>query len=221
VRPSRRQGEFSKRLRNRALAAAEIQEILENPDARRYHALRVLLAGHRNTPRREALSLVPTLFWRGLAQLSADARVHPEVRRAADRNLLRRLPEMALAERVDLARIAGRGTLLVLRFDRDPRILAAVLDNRFTTEPDVVVVAAHAQSVPATLELIAGHPRWSLSLAVRSALLRNPRLPVSLALALLTRATREDLKGLKDSAAASPLLKACAERVLAQRLGAR
>lgn len=221
MRPARREGELSKRLRDRRLPAAEIEEILRNPDARRYHAVRVLLAGHPHTPRGEALSLVPTLFWRGLAQLSADAFVHPEVRRAADRNLLRRLPEMALAERVDLARTVGRGTLLVLRFDPDPRVLAAVLDNRFTTEPDVVGAAVHARSSPATLELIAGHPRWSLPLAVRSALLANPQLPASLALALLTRATREDLKGLKDSPTASRLVKACAERVLAQRFEAR
>jgi hypothetical protein len=215
----RPEGDFLRSLRDPSLDAADLQHLLRDPAARRYHAVRVALAAHPATPRREALSLVSTLFWRGLARLSADVRVHPEVRRAADRDLLRRLPEMALAERVDLARTVGRGTLLQLRFDPDPRVLAAVLDNRFLTEPDVVQAAAHSGSGEASLIVIAEHPRWVLRAAVRSTLLRNPKLPAPFALGLLSRASAQDLQGLALSPAVSPLLKACAERVLAQRLG--
>jgi hypothetical protein len=215
----RPEGDFLKSLREGSLETARLEEMLGDPSARRYHAVRVALAAHPRTPRREALSLVSTLFWRGLARLSADPKVHPEVRRAADRDLLRRLGDMALAERVDLARTVGRGTLLAMRFDPDPRVLAAVLDNPFTTEPDVVQAAAYAGADAASLEVIAGHPRWSLRQAVRSALLRNSRLPAPVALALLSRATAEDLEGLRVSPTVSPLLRACAERVLARRLG--
>jgi hypothetical protein len=126
---------------------------------------------------------------------------------------------MALAERVDLAKTAGRGTLLQLRFDPDPRVLAAVLDNRFLTEPDVVHAAAHAGAGEASLAVIAEHPRWVLRAAVRSTLLRNPRLPAPFALALLSRASSQDLEGLTLSPTVSRLLKACAERILARRLG--
>ena len=215
----RPESELLRSLRDSGIEASRLEQLVRDPAARRYHAVRVALAAHPATPRREALALVSTLFWRGLARLSADARVHPEVRRAADRDLLRRLPEMALAERVDLARTVGRGTLLQLRFDPDPRVLAAFLDNRFTTEPDVVQAAAHSGAGEASVGLIAEHPRWVLRASVRSALLRNPRLPAPLALGLLIRATAEDLEGLTLSPTASPLLKACAERVLAERLG--
>ncbi|MFN2387639.1 MAG: hypothetical protein ABR576_15390 [Thermoanaerobaculia bacterium] len=215
----RLEGDFLRSLRDPSLEASHLEQLLRDPAARRYHAVRVALAAHPTTPRREALALVSTLFWRGLARLSADARVHPEIRRAADRDLLRRLPEMALAERVDLAKTVGRGALLQLRFDPDPRVLAAVLDNRFLTEPDVVQAAAHTGAGEASLGVIAEHPRWVLRATVRSALLRNPRLPAPLALALLSRASADDLEGLTLSPTVSPLLKACAERVLAQRLG--
>ncbi|HTO89384.1 MAG TPA: hypothetical protein VMR54_17830 [Thermoanaerobaculia bacterium] len=211
------EGHFLRLLGRSDLPDADFQDILRDRGARRYHAVRLALAGHHRTPRSEALALVATLFWRDLAHLSADTRVHPEVRRAADRDLLRRIPEMALAERVDLARTVGRGTLVVLRFDTDARVVAALLDNRFATEPDVVQAAARA-ATQAVLEVIAGHPRWSLRSAVRSALLRNPALPLSLALALLSRATREDLEGLRGMPGAPALLRACAERVLADRL---
>jgi hypothetical protein len=215
----RPEGYYLKALRRAELAPEELDQILGDRAARKFHAVRRALAGHPRTPRREALSLVSTLFWRDLAHLSADSRVHPEVRRAADRDLLRRIPEMALAERVDLAKNVGRGTLVYLRMDRDPRVLSAVLDNRFATEPDVVQAAANADASPELLEVIAVHPRWSLRSAVRGALLRNSRLPGRLAVGFLTRASRDDLEGLLGKQGVPRFLRLCAQRVLAERAG--
>jgi hypothetical protein len=199
------------------LPAVELEEVLRNAEARRFHAVRLALAAHRGTPRGEALSLVETLFWRGLAHLSADARVHPEIRRAADVHLLRRLPEMALAERVDLARTVGRGVLLALRQDPEPRVLAALLDNRFATEPDVVQAAARAGAMPQALAVIAQHPRWSSRRAVRQALLGNPALPMSAAGALIAGATDRELANLVEHPGGSPVVRALAQRTLARR----
>jgi hypothetical protein len=212
VRP---EGQYLKDLRRADLSVEALEAILRDRGARKYHAVRLALAAHSRTPRRDALNLVSTLYWRDLAHLSADTRVHPEIRRAADRDLLRRLPELAVAERVDLARIVGRGTLTAMRADPDPRVISALLENRFATEPDIVHAAARGQAP--TLEVIANHPRWSVRSAVRSALLRNRRLPIPLALALITRASAEDLAGLRDSPGVPALLKACAERILARR----
>ena len=214
------EGHYLKILNQPGLSAELLQELLADRAARKYHTVRRALAGHPRTPRREALSLVGTLYWRDLSALSADARVHPEVRRAADRDLARRLPEMALAERVDVARTAGRGTLLVLRFDQDFRVFQAVLDNRLATETDLIQVAAKPETPASSLEALAAHSRWGLRPGIRSALLRNPRLPVAVALSLLSRATAADLAGVLESPAISPIVKACAERVLAQRQNA-
>ncbi len=213
----RTEGECLKLLRRANLREETLQEILGDRSARKHHAVRMALAAHPRTPRTDALALVATLFWRDLAHLSADARVHPAIRRSADQDLLRRLPEMAISEKVDLARSVGRGTLLRLRLDPDPRVLACVLENRFTLEADVIQAAVASSAAPEVLELIAGHPRWGPRPGVRSAVLRNPNLPVPLALALLTRASLEDLRGIRDSPRSSALLKACAERVLAER----
>ena len=211
------EGHYLKVLNRPDLSAELLQELLADRSARKYHTVRRALAGHPRTPRREALSLVGTLYWRDLAVLSSDARVHPEVRRAADRDLARRLPEMALAERVDVARTAGRGTLLLLRFDPEARVFQAVLDNRLVTETDLMQVAARPETPSSSLEAIAAHPRWGLRPALRSTLLRNRKLPIPVALSLLSRATSADLAGIRESPAISPLVKACAERVLAHR----
>ena len=214
----RSEGDCLKLLRRADLPEDTLRDVLSDRNARKFHAVRRALAAHPRTPRGEAMALVATLFWRDLAGISADARIHPAIRRAADQSLLQRLPEMAVAEKVDLARAVGRGTLLFLRVDSDPRVLASVLDNRFTTEPDVVQAAIQPRASSEALARIAEHPRWGSRPAVRSALLRHPNLPEPLALSLLTRATLDDLRGIRDSATSSLLLRACAERVLAERL---
>lgn len=211
----RNEGECLKLLRRADLPEETLEQLLADRGIRRYHAVRAALASHPRTPRGTALSLVATLFWRDLARISADARVHPAIRRAADQDLLRRLPDMAVAERVDLARNVGRGTLLQLRFDPDPRVVESVLENRFTVEADVVQAALRAAEP--VLDVIAAHRRWTLRPAVRSAILRNPGLAAPVALSFLTSASLEDLRGVRDSPHSSPLLKACAERVLAER----
>jgi len=213
----RTETECLKLLRRANLSTETLQEILGDRAARKHHAVRMALAAHPRTPRTDALALVATLFWRDLAHLSANSRVHPVIRRAADQDLLRRIQEMAMSEKVDLARNVGRGTLLALRLDPDPRVLASVLENRFTIEADVIQAAIQASAAPESLTLIAEHPRWGARSAVRSAILRNPNTPVSLGLALLTRASLEDLRGLRESPRAPTLLKACAQRVLAER----
>ena len=213
----RSESECLRLLRRANLSFETLQEILGDRAARKHHAVRMALAAHPKTPRHDALALVATLFWRDLAHLSADSRVHPAIRRAADQDLLRRLPEMAISEKVDLARNVGRGTLLVLRLDPDPRVLASMLENRFTIEADVIQASIQASAPPESLELTAAHPRWGARPGVRSAILRNPNLPVALGLSLLTRATLDDLRGVRDSPRSPSLLKACAERVLADR----
>jgi hypothetical protein len=213
----RHENECLQLLRRADLPDETLRELLADRGIRRFHTVRRALAAHPRTPRGEALTLVRTLFWRDLAGLSADARVHPAIRRAADQDLLRRLPEMAVAERVDLAKTAGRGTLLFLRLDLDTRVLASVLDNPYTTEPDVIQATIQARATQESLECIAGHVRWGTRPAVRSALLRHPELSSSVALSLLTRASLEDLLGLVESGRGSSLVRACAERVLAER----
>jgi hypothetical protein len=196
------EGQFLRQLRRPDLPTADVEQILQNPEARRFHAVRLALAGHRNTPRMQALSLVGTLYWRDLAHLSADVRVHPEIRRSADDHLLRRLPELAVAERIDLARVAGRGLLFTLRQDPEPRVVSAFLDNRFATEADVVQAAALSRA----------------RRSVTEALLANPNLPDATAEMILDQLTDRELDRLRGEPAAREGVRKMAQRVLARRL---
>jgi hypothetical protein len=80
-----------------------------------------------------------------------------------------------------------------------------------------VAVAASGRSRPASLAVVAGHPRWRLRPGVRDALLGNPALPEETAEALLAGATDRELASLSARPGSPPPLRAAAERVLAQR----
>lgn len=125
---------------------------------------------------------------------------------------------MTLAERVDLARSVGRGTLPAVRQDPDPRVLAALLDNRLAIEADVVAVAASARSASESLATVAGHPRWRRRRGVREALLANPGLPGEVAETLLADSTEVELARISERRDNPPAIRAAAQRVLAQRI---
>ena len=212
------EGRILSLLRRPDLGAAELDAILRDPAARRLHAVRLALASPRMTPRGEALALVETLFAYDLARLSSDVSVHPDVRRAADRQLLRRASEMTVAERMQLARTAGRGVLAALREDREPRVVAAFLDNRFAAEGDVLA-SLHPRAHPEAVAAVARHPRWSFRRLVREALLAHPRLSPADLETLLERAEDEDLAGWGVALGLPPSIREAAQRILARRRG--
>src|SRR6266540_2731151 len=117
------EGDFLKLLGRPHLPADVLEEILKNRNARKYHTVRRALAGHPRTPRHAALSLVSTLYWRDLAGLSADARAHPEVRRAADRDVI------AVAARAQTPPSALEAIASHPRWSLRPALRSALLRN--------------------------------------------------------------------------------------------
>jgi hypothetical protein len=212
-----RERDYLRRLESSALSAAELRRILEDPRARRLHTIRRAIAGHRATPRGEALAMIPTLFWRDLAWLSTESRVHPEVRRAADREILRRLPGLALAERIELAAISGRGVLTALRRETDPGLLRALLKNRFAIESDAVYVAVHSRS-PEVLSKILECESWGRSRAVRSAVALNPATAPEETLEILPTLLLGDLRDLAASPRVAPAVRDAARQALRRRV---
>lgn len=218
--PERHERDYLTALEGSGVAPEEIRRILSDRAARKFHAVRRALAAHPRTPRPEALALIPTLFWRDLAWISADTRSHPEVRRAADQELLKRLPGMALAERADLAAVAGRGAIAGLRKSAEPPVVRALLRNRFLTESDVVTIAVFTESTE-VLELVARDETWGARQAVRTAVARNRRSPLELALSLLGSLPLADLREISGEAwRPRPLCEAAKLEILLRLEGA-
>jgi hypothetical protein len=152
------------------------------------------LALHPQTPQAHALRFLPSLFWGDLMRVGADVRIHPSIRRAADRYLVQRLPRLALGEKVSLARRCGGGLVSQLRNDPNPRVIQALLENPRVTEGLILPLASRETTAPAVLRLLAQDPRWGSRYPLRTALAKNPSTPVATALGLLPSLKKHDLK---------------------------
>ena len=137
---------------------------------------------------------MPGLYWRDLAEIGLDIRLRPVVRRAAEQHLMARLPQMAVGEKMSLARRAIPGFLAHLRHDPSPRVIAALLDNPRLTEGTLAPVVASAATPPPILELIAADRRWGVRYPVKVALSRNPATPLGTAWRILGTLRQVDLK---------------------------
>jgi hypothetical protein len=202
------------------LEVREAQQALRNPHCSReavellaeegrllsYYELRRDLALHPRTPEPLALRHVPGLFWRDLMTLGLDTRIHPRVRRAADQYLTVRLPELALGEKINIARRCGPGILAQLRHDPNPRVIAALLDNPRLTE-DALAPIVHAATTPGpVLAAIAADRRWGVRPALQASLARHPATPVATALRLLPLLRKAELRGVaQDPRAPEPV----------------
>lgn len=178
---------------------AEIIAILaEEPRLASFAEVRRELALHPRTPETLALRLVPGLWWRDLMTLGQDPRIRPRVRRAADQILGIRLPELALGEKINLARRAAPGVLAQLRHDPNPRVIAALLDNPRLTE-DILAPVVHGATTPGpVLAAIATDRRWSARPGLQAALARNPKTPQAMALRLLPLLRKTELRAVAN-----------------------
>ncbi|HEX4965004.1 MAG TPA: hypothetical protein VF173_29620 [Thermoanaerobaculia bacterium] len=181
-------------LRNPHCSAEVVEEVAAQTRLLSFYEVRRDLALHPRTPEVLALRFVPGLYWRDLMELGLDTRLRPTLRRAADLQLSARLPQLALGEKMSLARRAGPGVLSQLRHDPSPRVMTALLDNPRLTEGVLAPVVGSAATAPAVLEVIAADPRWGVRYPLRLALARNPATPVATAWRILGTLRKLDLK---------------------------
>ncbi|HVR98174.1 MAG TPA: hypothetical protein VMW27_16265 [Thermoanaerobaculia bacterium] len=183
-------------LRNPYLTAEEVELLARQPRLVSFYEVRRDIALHPKTPEVLALRFVAGLFWRDLVAAGGDSRLRPTVRRAADLQLAARLPELAVGEKVTIARRAGAGLLAHLRQDPSPRVIAALLDNPRLTEGVLAPLVHSERTSPPVLALIAADRRWGARLELRSLLCKNRRTPVETVLRILPTLRKDDLRAI-------------------------
>lgn len=180
-------------LRNPFISAEAIELLFDSALLRRSYDFQRDIALHPRTPELLALRLVPTLFWRDLTRLGLDTRIRPLVRRAADQRIMDHVAQLAVGEKVAIARQASPAVLARLRFDPNPRVIAALLENPRLTEGALLPLASSDNAAPVVLEILAKDQRFGVRYPIRMALSRNPRLPVQTALGNLVGLRKSDL----------------------------
>jgi len=122
---------------------------------------------------------------------------------------------LSLGERKALARSARRDFLIPLLRDPHPDVVGILLDNPHLTERDVVTVAALRPAVPASLERVAAHPRWSPRYQVKRTVVLNPYTPAHVAVRLATTLRQADLAEIARDQHLPAVLRAHAAELLA------
>lgn len=216
-RPDGTAEEVVRRLRDRTTPVAVLRRIAGETQRTAQREVKALLVRHPRTPLALARRFLPHLSWVELAEIARDVRVGPVLRRDAERLLENRLPEMAVGERISLARGASRRVLTALRSDPEAPVLRALLENPRATEADAVALASAPETPKSVLEHLARHPRFSESPSVRKGLLRNPSVPVPAALRLLERTPRGEWPALARDDRVSRIARLAASRRLVRR----
>ena len=201
-------------LRGRDTTAATLTQIGRNRPWMRSREMKLAFASHPRAPQVLARQFLPHLGWRDLAELSVDARVTPVLRREAEKLLRTRLPELAVGEKVALARRGSRGIVEMLRDDPDALVLRAVAGNPRSTESDFARILTRLDVPASFLAWLADQSSWAQRRSVRLALVRHPRTPPPSALHLIPALSRHDIEALERDFAVPRLVRVAAERLL-------
>ena len=202
-------------LRDRETSAATVTRIGRNRSWMRTREVKVAFVSSPRAPQVLARQFLPHLGWRDLAELAVNQRVSPVLRREGEKLLKTRLPELALGEKVALARRGSRGIVEMLRDETEVLVLRAVAANPRAKEEDFERILARPDIPPSFLSWLADQSSWSQRRAVRLALVRHPRTPPPSALHLIPALSRRDIDDLRSDVAAPRLVRVAAERQLA------
>jgi hypothetical protein len=186
-------------LERKDLSGDLLSQIARRREWMRSYRVKVRLAGHPHAPRLVALPLLRQIYLFDLVNLSLQPAMPVEYRRIAEDVILTRLPQLALGQRLTLARRGSARVAAALLAEGNARVVALALDNAFLTESQVLKVLSREELPPVVPESIARHRKWSCLYNVRMALVRNPLTPLARVLAFLPDITLRDLDELSGA----------------------
>jgi len=178
------------------LPAEILEEVTRRKPLLKNYRVKRALAFHPRTPRLASLRLVRELYLMDLVQLTLLPGISVELKRNAEEQLVARLPQLPLGQKITLAR---RGTARVagaLLAEGHAQVLSVVLDNGSLTEAQVLKALSRPSLPIGVVTAVAQHRKWSHTYNVRLALVRHPSSTLSTILAYLPELTVSDLREL-------------------------
>jgi hypothetical protein len=173
-----------------------LAEVLKRRHFPKNYVVRKLLAFHPHTPRVDTLRLIRELYLMDLIQFAISPGVLPDLKRKAEDQVIAKMPQLPLGQKITLARRSPARIAGALLADGQPMIVKAALSNPNLTEAQVLRVLAKEKLAPIVVQSIAQHDKWSHMYHVRIALLRQPSTTLATVLAFLPELTVSDLQAL-------------------------
>src|ERR1700730_2746463 len=164
------------------------------------------LVFHPRTPRVISLRLLHDLYLMDLVHIALSPSVTAEVKRNAENQLLARLPQLPLGQKITLARRGPARVAGALLAEGHAQVISIALDNPYVTESQILKTLSREKLSPAVIPAISRHRKWSIAYNVRLALVRHPFSPLATVLAYLPELTVSDLLELAAAGVASESL---------------
>jgi hypothetical protein len=173
-----------------------LEEVARRKPLLKSYRVKRALAFHPRGPRLISLRLLRDLYLMDLVQVALLPGTSAELKRNAENQVLARLPQLPLGQKITLARRGPARVAGELLAEGHAQILSPVLDNAYLNEAQILRVLARERLSPAVVLAIAQHHKWSATYNVRLALVRNRAAPLATVLAFLPELTVSDLREL-------------------------
>src|SRR5215472_12679664 len=183
-------------LERKDLPGEVLEEVGKRKPLLKSYRVKRELCFHPRAPRLVTLRLIRDLYLMDLVQLALSPAVPAELKRNAEEQLLARLPQIPLGQKITLARRGPARVAGALLTEGHPQVLSVVLDNPYLTEAQILKALSRERLPALVVPAIIHHRKWSISYNIRIALLRQPSAPLAAILSYLPQLTVSDLREL-------------------------
>lgn len=194
--PALEEAQLCMLLERKNLPAEILEEVARRKPLLKNYRVKRALAFHPRTPRLVTLRLLRDLYLMDLVQLTLLPGIPTELKLSAEDQLVSRLPQLPLGQKITLARRGPARLARALLAEGHAQLVEIVLDNAFLTEAQVLRVLSREKLPPVVVRAITQHRKWSITYNVRLALVRHPLSPLATVLAYLPELTVSDLREL-------------------------
>jgi hypothetical protein len=173
-----------------------LEEVARRKPLLKSYRVKRSLAFHPRTPRLVSLRLLRDLYLMDLVQVAILPGISAELKRNAEDQLLARLPQLPLGQKITLARRGPARVAGALLAEGHAQVISIVLDNPYMTEAQILRALSREKLPISVIPAIVQHRKWSITYNVRLALVRNPATPLASILSYLPELTVSDLREL-------------------------
>ena len=124
---------------------------------------------------------------------------------------------MTVAEKIQFALKADKEARSILFKDSNRQVALAVLGSPKLTEEEVVMMSQSRNVSEEVLRVISKNRQWMKNYSIALGLVNNPKTPIGVALAQLSRLKQQDLNSLARNKSVSEALRSGASRTILAR----
>jgi hypothetical protein len=183
-------------LQRKDLPSHFLQEVLVRRHFLKSYRVKKALAFHPHTPRTEGFRLLRELYLMDLVQFAISPGVLPDMKLKAEEQVIAKLPQLPLGQKITLARKAPARITGALLAEGNAPVVKAALANPNLTEAQVLRVLSRDKVPVTVVQSIAQHAKWGHIYNVRISLIRQPATTLTTILAFLPEVTISDLREL-------------------------